>query len=211
MAKQFSGEVSLTRARMIYKALGFQTAGNWSAASLQKKLEKLDTLIEGADLDKKNLKKVNEILSAQAKGRKVLVVDIDDVAADKKREQDVDDAKKRESQRRVEKKEKTATKEKASVKKKVEGERTAKKAKAAVAAKQKDKKPGIIMSVLEFVENDSPISEKKILSLLKKRFPDKNPESMERTISRVPNYLSREKGIKKLGINDKGQFVINKK
>lgn len=135
MAKQFSGKVSLTRARMIYAALGFKTAGNWSATQLTKKLPKLGTIIEGVDLDRKNLKKVNEILRAQNKGRKVIVVDMDDVAADKKRDQAVKDAAKRETKRKAEKKVKTSKKEKASAKKKVEAKKSAKKTAKRIAEK----------------------------------------------------------------------------
>jgi hypothetical protein len=120
---------------MIYKALGYKTADNWSAAQLTKKLPKLDTLIEGTELDKKNLKKVNEILRAQAKGRKVIVVDMDDVAADKKRGQSVKAAAKRETKRKAEKKEKTAKKEKTSAKKKVKAKKDAKKQTKRIAEK----------------------------------------------------------------------------
>ena len=135
MAKKFSGKVSLTRARMIYVALGFKTADNWSAIQLTKKLPKLDTLVEGAELDKKNLKKVNEILRAQAKGRKIIVVDVDDVAADKKRDQVVKDAAKRETKRKSEKKVKSAKKEKTSAKKKSKKKAVAKKQTKRIAEK----------------------------------------------------------------------------
>lgn len=135
MAKQFSGKVSLTRARMIYEALGFKTAGNWSAAQLQKKLLKLDTLVEGTELDKKNLKKVNEILRHQAKDRKVIVIDVDDAAADKSRSQAVKNAAKREVKRKAEKKVKTAKKEKTSAKKKVKAKKVAKKTAKRIAEK----------------------------------------------------------------------------
>lgn len=90
--KQVSGQVSMNRVRKIFLALGFQTAAKWDAARLQKKLLKLKDLVEGAELDKKTQKRVNEILRAQSRGMTVRVIDVDDVAADKKREQAVNKA-----------------------------------------------------------------------------------------------------------------------
>ena len=135
MAKKFSGKVSLTRARMIYVALGFKTAENWDVARLTKKLPKLDMLIEGANLDRKNIKKVNEILRAQSKGRKVIVVDMDDVDTDKKRGRAVKDAQKRVAARDKDKKVKTAKKEKASAKKEVKAKKAATKQTKRIAEK----------------------------------------------------------------------------
>jgi len=210
MAKKFSGKVSLTRARMIYEALGFKTAHNWNAAKLTKKLEKLDTVIEGAELDKKNLKKVNEILRAQNKGHKVIVIDVDDIAADKRRAKDVTSAQKRVAARNKEKKSKTAKNEKVAAKKNADKSKAKKQDKKAVAASDKKKKPGIIMSVLEFIKEHGPVSEKKILSLLKKRFPDKDSGSMGRSIPKVPGYLKSVKGIDVIRKNDKGLYYAKK-
>jgi len=141
--KQFSGQVTKTRAIKIFEALGFKTAGKWDVAKLQRKLLKLDTLIEGTDLDKKNLKKVNEILSAQAKGRKVIVVDVEDVAAGKQREKEVKDAAAREVKRKADQKTKAKAKEKAETKKTAKKAKAKKTTKKAVAASDKKKKPGI--------------------------------------------------------------------
>ena len=208
--KKFSGQVTMSRAIKIFEALGFKTASKWNAIKLQKKLGKLHELVEGVELDPKNLKKVNQILRAQNEGKKIIVVDVDDVVAGKQREQDVKDAQKRAVTREQERKTKTVKKEKAMAKKNAKKKQAKKQAKKAVKAKDEKKKPGVIMSVLEFVKEQAPISERKILSLLKKRFPDKNVESMERTIPRVPNYLAREKGIDVIGKDDKGRLIIKK-
>jgi len=209
--KQFSGQVTKTRAIKIFEALGFKTAGKWDVAKLQRKLLKLDTLIEGTDLDKKNLKKVNEILSAQAKLRKVIVVDVEDVAAGKQREKDVKDAAAREVKRKAEQKTKAKVKEKAETKKTVKKAEAKKTAKKAVAASDKKKKPGLMLSMYEFIQAHQPISANKILAMLKQRFPDKNPESMERCIPRYPKCLADSHGITDIGQDDKERYIIVKK
>jgi len=209
--KQFSGQVTKTRAIKIFEALGFKTAGKWDVAKLQRKLLKLDTLIEGTDLDKKNLKKVNEILSAQAKGRKVIVVDVEDVAAGKQREKDVKDAAAREVKRKAEQKTKAKAKEKAETKKTAKKAKAKKTAKKAVAASDKKKKPGLMLSMYEFIQAYQPISANKILSLLEKRFPEHNSESMERCIPRYPKCLADSHGITDIGQDDKERYIIVKK
>jgi len=209
--EKFSGKVTVTRAVKIFEALGFKTAKQWDRARLEKKIQNLLTLTEGTELDQKMQKRVNEILRALKQGRKIIVVDVVDAPADAKREREVKDAVKREANRKAEKKVKDKKKAKAEVKKTAKRDTAKKQAKKAVAVSGKEKKPGVIMSVLEFVKEGKPISEKQILARLKQRFPDKNPESMGRSISHVPNYLTRNRGIDVIGKNDKGQYVIKKK
>lgn len=133
--KEDSGAITKNRAIKIFEALGFKTAEKWDTIRLQKKLEKLGTLIEGAQIDKKNQKRINEILRFQKKGHKVIVVDPDDAVADKKRGKAVEDAAKRETKRKSEKKAEMAKKEKASAKKDVKDKETAKKQEKRIAEK----------------------------------------------------------------------------
>jgi hypothetical protein len=105
--KKFAGQVSLTRARKIFEALGYKTANNWSDVQLTKKIQKLPDLAEGAKLNTKMQKRVNIICNALKKGKKVVVVDLEDVAAGKKRAEDVEKAAK---ERTKEKKAKAKTK-----------------------------------------------------------------------------------------------------
>ncbi len=97
-----AGTVTLSRAVLIFEALGFKTAGGWDVARLQKKLVKLDKLIEGANLDKKTQKRVNAILKAQGAGRTIMVINPEDAAASKVRSKEVGDAAKREETRKEE-------------------------------------------------------------------------------------------------------------
>ena len=208
--KKFSGQVTMNRAIKIFEALGFKTASKWDVHKIQKKLGKLHELIEGVELDPKNLKKVNQILKAQNEGKKIIVVDVDDVVAGKQREKDVKDAQKRAVTREQERKTKTVKKEKAMAKKKAKKSEAKKQAKKAVKA-AREKKPGLMMSMYEFIQTQQPISARKILSLLKKRFPNKNPESMERCIPRYPKCLADSHGITDIGQDDKERYIIVKK
>ena len=101
---------------------------------------------------------------------------------------------------------------KKTVKKKVSKKKSrfAKKKQTKTTTKKTEKTPGIIMSVLEFIQNDGPISAKKILAKLVKRFPNRDSDSMERTIPRVPNHLKTNFGIDKIRKNDKGNYYIKK-
>lgn len=75
--------------------------------------------------------------------------------------------------------------------------------------KKEPKKPGVIASILEFVEH-GPISKKEILGKLTKRFPDRPAEGMEKTINaQLPNRMSKERGVK-IKVDDKGCFFVKK-
>ena len=103
MSDKKKNEVSKNRVVKIFEALGFKTAGQWDAARLQKKLLKLNTLIEGAELDVRTQKRVDEILRAQNESQTVKVIDTEDVVDDKRREKEVNDGIKRKEDERKEK------------------------------------------------------------------------------------------------------------
>ena len=77
-----------------------------------------------------------------------------------------------------------------------------------------DGKPGIIASIVEFLQDateEKPISKKKILEKLVKRFPDREADSMARTINvQVPNRIKNDKGLV-VAKNDKNQYWISGK
>ena len=140
--EKFSGSITKTRAIKIFEALGFKTACNWDAARLQKKIENLPNLVEGAKLDDKTQKRINVVLKALKDGRKVAVVDVEDAVADKKRGKAVEDAAQRESERKAEKKAKGKTKVKEDdkpVAKAKTKKKTKKKAKKAVVSTKEKK------------------------------------------------------------------------
>lgn len=194
--KKFTGQVSLTRARKIFIALGFGTAGSWNEAKLTKKIQKLPDLADGVKLEPKMQKRVNTICNWLKDGKKVVVINLDDVAAGKKRATDVEDAVKREDARKKEKKEKT--------------QRKTDKAAGKKPKRKGPKKIGVIASILEFIQK-GPISKKQILAKLKQRFPDRPEDGMAKTIqAQLPKRMSKEKGIK-IKVDDKGRFLVSVK
>ncbi len=104
MAK--TSEITMKRAVLIFTALGFKTADQWDIARIQKKLGKLHNLIEGAKLDTKTQKRVNEILRLQESGEKVIVVNPDNAVSNKRLDKDLAAAAKREKERKAEKRSK---------------------------------------------------------------------------------------------------------
>ena len=133
--KELRTSVSKNRAIKIFEALGFRTAGKWDAIRLQKKLANLSVLADGADLDRKNRKVVNEILRVQKKGKKVAVIDVENAAADKRLEREVKAAQKSAAAKTKEKKARRAKKEKSAAKKKSKKKAAAKKTAKRVAEK----------------------------------------------------------------------------
>lgn len=200
--------ISRNRAVKIFEALGFQTANKWDSVRLQKKIGKLTTLIEGADLDVKTLKHVNAILRAQEKGK--VTVDSENPVADKQAEKEVKAAAKREAARKVEKKEQSKKEAKKTKKTVQDATRKVAKKKTAKKVEKKDKKPGLMMSMYEFIQIHQPVSAKKILSLLKKRFPERDPGSIERCIPRYPKCLADSKGITDIALDAKDRYYIKK-
>ncbi len=95
---------------------------------------------------------------------------------------------------------------------KAEAARTSKPEKAPKKSKEKAEKPepikdvkiknpGVIASILEFIEQKGPITQAQILDMLVKRFPDRAPEQINATIKaqiggrKRPVRMEREKGI----------------
>lgn len=81
--------------------------------------------------------------------------------------------------------------------------------KKAKAKKEKAKGPGVIASIVEFIENSKKgITKDQIVDKLAKRFPDRKPESMKNTVNvQVPNKLKTDKDITVVR-DDKGRYRI---
>ena len=179
--EKFSGSITKTRAIKIFEALGFKTACNWDAARLQKKIENLPNLVEGAKLDDKTQKRINVVLKALKDGRKVAVVDVEDAAADKKRGKAVEDAAQRESGRKAEKKAKDRKVEVKEDDKPDAKPKTKKKTKKVVTTASKEKKdvdkfgarPGSIKAAINAVLTKKP----KTMEQLLKDAKVANPQS----------------------------------
>lgn len=74
----------------------------------------------------------------------------------------------------------------------------------------KDGKPGVIASIVEFLNaasEDKPISKKRLTKKLAERFEDRSAESMAKTVNvQVPNRLMKDKGMNIIK-TDKGYYV----
>lgn len=182
--------ISRNRAIKIFETLGFKTANKWDNTRLQKKVGKLPTLIEGADLDDKTQKRVNEIMRAQENGVKVIVADSESAAADKQAEKDVKAAAKREAARKAEKKSKAEkTKEKQEkIKKDAEKsekkatKKTTKKVVKKTAKKTKKGKSGIMSSIIEMLEKGF-VSKKSVIAKMCRKYPDKKEQTVRNTVN----------------------------
>jgi hypothetical protein len=74
-----------------------------------------------------------------------------------------------------------------------------------------EKKPGVITTIEAIIRASSkykPVSRDKILSQLRKNFPDKEETSMMNTIKvQLPGRMAKEKGMN-IKVNDKGEFYL---
>ena len=78
------------------------------------------------------------------------------------------------------------------------------------SAPKKAKGPGVIASIQEIITDKGPINKAGILKILVKKFPDREEESMEKTVNvQIPNRMSKEKGIN-IEVDDKGRFSVGK-
>ena len=175
----------------LFKSLGYKMAENWDDSRLIAKLKKLPDLIEDGDKLHPKAKPLIEELS--------VAEDVQIIGGD--------GSGKKERTETMAKKKKTKKGKKS--KGVVDAPKT-KKEKKTTKKSSGPKKPGVIASILEFIQEHGPISKEGILKRLAKRFPEREPESMAKTINvQVPSRLNSDKsaGIKK---NDKGKYFTKK-
>lgn len=83
------------------------------------------------------------------------------------------------------------------------------------AKKGGDGKPGVIASIIEFIQaasKEKPIGKKEILAKLTKRFPDGDADGMMKTINaQVPNRLIAQKGLNVVKTDDKRFYIASDK
>lgn len=211
----------------LLQELDMPTADKWPENRLQKKLKSLPEFIESEEAEAKTAdgkKLLKTVLAAIEEEEYITITGIPVELAGAGSKEEADPAK-------AAKEEKTAKKAKA-VEEEEEDEAPAKPAKKTAKpaeteeedddapAKPKGKappksaggegKPGIIATIVSTVKNateEKPVSKKGILAVLTKAFPDRDADSMMRTINvQVPNRIKKDK---KLNVvkNDKGYYV----
>ena len=75
--------------------------------------------------------------------------------------------------------------------------------------KAEKKGPGVIETIAQLVIEKGPITKDKILKELSKKFPDRDPEAMMKTINvQLPNRMNKERGMC-IALTEEG--YVNKK
>lgn len=171
-------QVTQEQAVSIFAALDIPAAAKWTPARLQAKLNKLDEMVdEDADFEPEVAKLAGDIMAELKEGGEVELAESNGAPAATKG------------------KGKAAAKGKGKEEAPA-GKKAAKKGKAD-GKKKEDKGPGVIASIVEFLKaasSKSPLTKDQLADKLAKRFPDRERESMLRTINvQVPNRLKTDK------------------
>jgi hypothetical protein len=170
---------------------------------------KAEILINAVDLDKEQDEKA---ISAESK--KVLAELnvgpwLDKTPKAEKAEKPAAKAKPEAPAPKVEKKEeKPVKKEAAKPVVKKTAVKVEKKSKPVKVAKSKEeKKPGVIATIVELIKA-GPITKEQIVKQLAKRFPDRDAESMAKTVNvQIPGRIAKEKNLKLVEVEGKGWKV----
>ena len=173
-----------TTAIAILEALGYQTASKWDLSRLNKKMNNLPDLItDDIEIDDEKLMEVmDRVLDSIESGKEIIVA--------KKKKDKNKDKKKNKGKKTDRATGKKVTKNKDKKKDKSKG-KDKKKAKNTGTSK-----PGVIASIIEIIEKHGPISKASIVKRLAKRFPEREPERMAKTVGvQVPSRLRSDKSI----------------
>jgi len=74
---------------------------------------------------------------------------------------------------------------------------------------KKEKGPGVIKTIKETIKTKGPISKAGILQELEKRFPERNPDSMKKTINvQVPTRINKESDFQIVKNEEKEYYVV---
>lgn len=208
----------------LYEALGFKTADNWDDERLIKKIESLEELTEGVKIkDAKIRKLLDKVLKAgKIKIKTDKVEGATETNMGKKKKKKSSKKEKKDQKATTEQVEETTKKKKksgkkAKIEKKVDKKKSSKKdskkkskkdtKKTTTDKKKSEKKMGVIDTVIDCLKKEHT-TVKNIVKVLVKKFPDRNPESMENTTNRcIKSYLRTEKNIV-VDQDSKGKFFI---
>lgn len=193
-------KVEKLKAIALFEALGYKTASSWGVTKLTSKIKKLPETAADTKIKKTKMNNLlKKILTKLENGDNVIVFDPETVKEDKARAKAVKDAEERQKTKKDEKKDKEKKKAK----------RAAKKA-AKEKKKKEPKKPGVIATIFTLIKTEGPISKEDILKKLGKAFPERETDSMMKTINvQVPGRMSKEKGVNIVKTKD-GKFKIKK-
>lgn len=93
--------------------------------------------------------------------------------------------------------------------KKVVAKKAVKEVVKKTAAKKNDqKKPGVIASIISILKKEGPITKEKIVKILTKQFPERDADSMAKTVNvQIPNRIQNERDIQLKEVEGKGWKV----
>lgn len=167
----------------IFEALDFKTASKWTPKKMQQQIKKLPELTDDeTNLDDDELNSLLDDLLAAVDSEEAVEIE-------------APETKKAGGGKVVKKssKKKTTTAKKTGPKK-----------------AGGNGKPGVIGSILEFLQAASakkPLTKEQIVAKLANRFKDRDPESMAKTVNvQVPSRISAEKGVN-VEKNENGYYI----
>jgi hypothetical protein len=178
-------EITKKQAVSIFEELGFATANKWDVPQLQNKISKMPEICEDVNVDSLDAKVaplIKTILKKFEDGKKVKVVATDDGQQKEKEKKVVDTLKEEVTPRPADKKEKK--------------EKVVKEKKVKVKGEKKERKPGIIATIITCLQKKYT-THQEIHDVLVEKFPDKNKNGMMTTVKcAVPSYLQTKRGLK---------------
>ena len=186
-------KVTREQALALFAALGYGTASKWNNKRMEAKLNKIDRSVEeDTQLEGEPQQTLTKIKEALA-NKETIGIGGEEAPTEEAQTEETPPVEE-ESPTEESPTEETKTEE--------ENENVAKKtktkAKKAPAKKKEVKKaPGVIASIVEFLEAGKAMTKEQILNRLVKRFPDREPSALIQTINcQVPTRLRKEKKLK---------------
>lgn len=206
--KEQAMKLSRSDAVALMEALDYKTAARWSVKKLADKITGLpDILDEETEVeDKKLAKLLKKVLNAVENEDEIVV--LEDEAEEEETEEEAPKPKKKSAKKAVKRGSKKASEDEAE-------DEAEEEESVPVKSKPAKKGPGkrgvgviaTIIAELRKANAKKPTTKEKILAVLVKKFPDRDPKAMKSTISsQVPSGLRTEKGLV-VQSNDKGVWL----
>lgn len=226
-------QTTKTAMATLFAELGFPMADKWNVAQLKRKAKTLPKLVdEDTSLETEGSQALLDELLAALENNDEIEISEDESEEEeaapakkagkgkpakvkvKAAAEDEEDSEEEEDESKEDEDDSEEEEEEPAPKKKGGKDKPAAAGKAPPKKAGGEKGPGVIASIIEFLEaasEEKPLSKDKIVERLAKRFPDRDPESMSKTVAvQVPNRLKSDKGLN-IKKNDRGYWIAGKK
>lgn len=207
--KEQAMKISRSDAVALMEALDYKTAARWSLKKLADKITGLpDILDEETEIEDKKLSKLlKEVLNAVENDDEIVV--LEDEVEEEETEEEAPKPKKKGDKKTAKRGSKKASDDEETETEAEEEESVPVKPKPAKKGPGK-RGVGVIATIIEELRKASakkPTTKEKILAVLVKKFPDRDPKAMKSTVSsQIPSGLRTEKGLV-VQSNDKGIWL----